>query len=133
MPAKPDIYNKNYQSQSARYLDDYEDDNPLPEPNSSNSCSDHEAPQLPRPSMHASLPRLPNTPTRSRFLSVPRLAEVLPSRAIVPQDQRPTDQGKLSKLREKAPSPLANAFNLIPLDDAAGQILNNYNLLITRV
>ena len=70
------------------------------------------------PKMQVVSPRPPDTPTRSHFLAVPHLMEVLPSRAIVPQDQRPTAQDKLSKLRESVTSPLANVFNLIPLDAA---------------
>ena len=64
----------------------------------------------------------------SRYRTEPRVLDILPSRAIVPQDQRPTEQSKLTKLREGATEALTNSFNLIPLDDASMQIINNYNL-----
>ena len=138
--AKTAKYSQSYQSQSDRFLEDYDledydDTESLPDPDTDHDeavrgCFGLEKPQLSNPRRPASSPRVPDTPTRSRFLAVPRLAEVLPSRAIVPQDQRPHDQGKLSKLRESATSSLANVFNLIPLDDAAGQIFNTYNLLM---
>ena len=71
----------------------------------------------------------PSTPkAMSRFRTAPREIETLPSRAIVSQDNRPSDQGKLSKLRESATEPLTNKFDIIPLDDSSEQILNNYNL-----
>ena len=63
-----------------------------------------------------------------RFLTFPQIIETIPSCAIVPQYQHPTDQGKLSKLREHTTKSLANKFDIITLDDSAKQILNNYNL-----
>ena len=53
---------------------------------------------------------------------------MMPSRAIVPQENRPTEQSKLTKLRECATESLSNSFDLIPMDDSSMQILNNYNL-----
>ena len=87
---------------------------------------DHDVPPPPYP------PYPPRSPRpslgMSRFLTSPRVHETTPSRALIPQDQRPTDQSKLSKLRENATSALQNNFDLVPLDDSAEQILNNYNL-----
>ena len=91
---------------------------------------------LPPPNHDVPPPPYPPYPPRSprpslgmsRFLTSPRVHETTPSRALIPQDQRPTDQSKLSKLRENATGALQNNFDLVPLDDSAEQILNNYNL-----
>ena len=72
----------------------------------------------------------PSTPwdIMSRFRPAPWEVETIPSRAIVSQNQRPLYQGKLSKLRKSATDPLANKFDVIPLDELSEQILDNYNL-----
>ena len=64
----------------------------------------------------------------SRFLTAPRLVATTKSKSLVPQDSRPTDITKLTKLRESATTPLVHKFGSIPLDDSDEQVVNNYNL-----
>ena len=68
------------------------------------------------------------SPVNSRYRTAPIILDILPSRAIIPQDQRPTEQSKLTKLRECATDDLISSFDLIPLDDASMHTLNNYKL-----
>ena len=64
----------------------------------------------------------------SCFHTTPRDLNTLPSHAIVPQDKRPTNQGKLDKLCDSTTDVLTNVFDSIPLDDVSEQIINNYTL-----
>ena len=64
----------------------------------------------------------------SRFLTAPRLIATTKSKILVPQDSRPTDITKLTKLRESATAPLVHKFDSIPLDGSDKQVVNNYNL-----
>ena len=69
-----------------------------------------------------------SSPVTSRYRTAPRILDILPSCVIIPQNQYPTDQSKLTKLRECATDGLVNSFDLIPLDNSLMQILSNYNL-----
>ena len=85
-----------------------------PYPNDTTSTQPDDTPRTPR--------------AMSRFRTTPWEVETISSRAIVSQDQRLSDQGKLSKLRESAIDPITNKLDVIPFDDSSEQILNNYNL-----
>ena len=55
-----------------------------------------------------------STMPSSKKRTEPRVLDIFPSRAIVSQDQRPTEQSKITKLRERATEALTNSFNLTP-------------------
>ena len=130
MPGKSDIYREKYLSQSDLDLNGYEDINTPPEPTTLDPYSGYnDSPSSTSTRAPPSSPCLPDTP-RSRFRDIRCLTEVVHLRAIVPQDQRPTDQCTLSKFHKSEAMSLTNIFDLIPLDDAAEHILNNYNLLM---